>query len=195
MKKYGIFGGTFNPPHIGHSILADYVREELLLDKIIFIPSGNPPLKDSISTEHRLNMSKLAFGNDENFEISEIESENIEKKSYTVDTLQKLNEKYKDEDVQLYLIIGMDKLNELPKWKEPEKLFELAKVIVINRPDNSVSNAKPEFRERAEVINTPELEISSSEIRKRIYENKSVKYLLNEKVLEYIKKNNLYIKP
>jgi len=195
MKKYGIFGGTFNPPHIGHSILADYVREELLLDKIIFIPSGNPPLKDSISTEHRLNMSKLAFGNDENFEISEIESENIEKKTYTVDTLQKLNEKYKDEDVQLYLIIGMDKLNELPKWKEPEKLFELAKVIVINRPDNSVSNAKPEFRERAEVINTPELEISSSEIRKRIYENKSVKYLLNEKVLEYIKKNNLYIKP
>lgn len=195
MKKYGIFGGTFNPPHIGHSILADCVREELLLDKIIFIPSGNPPLKDSISTEHRLNMSKLAFGNDENFEISEIESENIEKKTYTVDTLQKLNEKYKDEDVQLYLIIGMDKLNELPKWKEPEKLFELAKVIVINRPDNSVSNAKPEFRERAEVINTPELEISSSEIRKRIYENKSVKYLLNEKVLEYIKKNNLYIKP
>ena len=195
MKKYGIFGGTFNPPHIGHSILADYVREELLLDKIIFIPSGNPPLKDSISTEHRLNMSKLAFGNDENFEISEIESENIEKKTYTVDTLQKLNEKYKDEDVQLYLIIGMDKLNELPKWKEPEKLFKLAKVIVINRPDNSVSNAKPEFRERAEVINTPELEISSSEIRKRIYENKSVKYLLNEKVLEYIKKNNLYIKP
>jgi len=195
MKKYGIFGGTFNPPHIGHSILADYVREELLLDKIIFIPSGNPPLKDSISAEHRLNMSKLAFGNDENFEISEIESENIEKKTYTVDTLQKLNEKYKDEDVQLYLIIGMDKLNELPKWKEPEKLFKLAKVIVINRPDNSVSNAKPEFRERAEVINTPELEISSSEIRKRIYENKSVKYLLNEKVLEYIKKNNLYIKP
>ncbi len=73
MKKIGIFGGTFNPPHIAHSIVAESVREQLLLDKILFIPSGNPPLKESISAEHRLNMARLAFGNNRNFEVSDIE--------------------------------------------------------------------------------------------------------------------------
>ncbi len=192
MKRYGIFGGTFDPPHIAHSIAAESVREELTLDKVIFIPSGNPPLKESISAEHRLAMSRLAFANDRNFEVSDIEIKNTGEKSYTVDTLKKMNELYKDDDVKLFLIIGTDKLIELPKWKDPERLFELSEVIVINRPGYSVKDSKPEFAGKVVFVNIPLMEISSSMIRENVANGESVKYMVNSEVEDYIKKNNLY---
>lgn len=191
-KNIGIFGGTFNPPHIAHSIAADSVREQLKLDKIIFIPSGIPPLKESIPVEHRLAMTKLAFGNDKNFEVSEIEIRNTGEKSYTVNTLQTLNDLYKNENVKLFLIIGVDKLLELPKWKNPERLFELSQVIVINRPGFSAEDAKPEFAGRVTFVSIPFMEISSSIIRKNVLGEISIKYLVVPEVEEYIKKNNLY---
>lgn len=192
MKRYGIFGGTFNPPHIAHSIAADSVREQLKLDKIIFIPSGIPPLKESISAEHRLAMTKLAFGNDKNFEVSEMEINNTAEKSYTVDTLQMLNDIYKNEDVKLFLIIGADQLIDFPKWKEPERLFELSEVVVINRPGFSPEDSKPEFAGRVTFVSIPFMEISSSVIRKNVTEKRSIKYLVNPEVENYIVKNNLY---
>ena len=194
MKKYGIFGGTFNPPHLAHSIVADNVRQQLSLDKIIFIPSGNPPLKESIPAKHRLSMAKLAFGNDKNFEVSEIEIEDTENKSFTVNTLEKLKELYKDNETELYLIIGMDNLIELPNWKDPEKLFELAKIIVINRPGNNKDDSRKDFREKATFVDVPDLEISSRMIRRNISEEKSIKYLVCNTVEEYIEKNGLYKK-
>ncbi len=194
MKKYGIFGGTFNPPHLAHSIVADNVRQQLSLDKIIFIPSGNPPLKESIPAKHRLSMAKLAFGNDKNFEVSEIEIEDTENKSYTVNTLGKLKELYKDNETELYLIIGMDNLIDLPNWKDPEKLFELAKIIVINRPGNNKDDSRKDFREKATFVDVPDLEISSRMIRRNISEEKSIKYLVCNTVEEYIEKNGLYKK-
>lgn len=192
MKKYGIFGGTFNPPHIAHSIVADNVRQQLNLDKIIFIPSGNPPLKESFPAEHRLAMAKLAFGNDRNFEVSEIEIEDLKEKSYTVNTLRKLREIYKDDESELYLIIGMDNLIDLPNWKDPEKLFELAKIVVINRPGNDKHSARKDFREKVIFADVPDLETSSRMIRRNISEGRSVKYLVCDAVEEYIKKNGLY---
>ncbi|MEP7146115.1 MAG: nicotinate-nucleotide adenylyltransferase [bacterium] len=192
MKKFGILGGSFNPPHIAHSIVADSVREQLELDKIIFIPSGNHPLKNSLSGGHRYEMSRLAFGRNENFEVSDIEVRNPEEKSYTVDTLQKLTKLYENDNVKLFLIIGIDNLIELHKWKEPGKLFRLSKVIVINRPDYDISNSHKEFSKKAEYITVPYLEISSTIIRKRVYEGRSIKYVTAEKVEEYIYKNNLY---
>ena len=192
MNKYGIFGGTFNPPHIAHSIVADNVRQQLNLDKIIFIPSGNPPLKESIPAEQRLAMAKLAFGNDRNFEVSEIEIEDAGDKSYTVDTLRKLKKKYENTETELYLIIGMDNLIDLPNWKDPEKLFELAKIIVINRPENKKDDARKDLREKALFVDVPDLEISSRIIRRNISEGKSVKYLVCDAVEEYIEKNGLY---
>jgi len=194
LKKYGIFGGTFNPPHLAHSIVADNVRQQLSLDKIIFIPSGNPPLKESIPAKHRLSMAKLAFGNDKNFEVSEIEIEDTENKSFTVNTLEKLKELYKDNETELYLIIGMDNLIELPNWKDPEKLFELAKIIVINRPGNNKDDSRKDFREKATFVDVPDLEISSRMIRRNISEEKSIKYLVCNTVEEYIEKNGLYKK-
>ena len=192
MKKYGIFGGTFNPPHIAHSIVAENVRQQLSLDKIIFIPSGNPPLKESIPAKHRLAMANLAFGTDKNFEVSEIEIEDTEMKSYTVNTLCKLKKKYENTETELYLIIGMDNLIDLPNWKDPEKLFKLAKIIVINRPGNNKHDARKDFREKAVFVDVPDLEISSRMIRRNISEGKPVKYLVSDAVEEYIEKNGLY---
>lgn len=194
MNKYGIFGGTFNPPHIAHSIVADNVRQQLNLDKIIFIPSGNPPLKESIPAKHRLSMAKLAFGTDKNFEVSEIEIEDTEDKSYTVNTLRKLKIKYENTETELYLVIGMDNLIDLPNWKDPEKLFELANIVVINRPGNNKDDARKDFREKAMFVDVPDLEISSRMIRRNISEEKSIKYLVCNTVEEYIEKNGLYKK-
>ncbi|MCB0721380.1 MAG: nicotinate-nucleotide adenylyltransferase [Ignavibacteriae bacterium] len=194
MKRYGIFGGAFDPPHIAHSILADDVREQMHLDKIIFIPSGRHPLKEheTIAAEHRLNMSKLAFEDDENFEVSDIEIRNETGKSYTVDTLIQLKEKYKDDFVKLYLILGIDNLLEFPKWKQPEKLFLLSEVVIIARPNFVVQDAKSEYTSRVKFLSTPLIEISSSLIRDHVSHDKSIKYLVNSKVEKYIYDNNLY---
>ena len=192
MKKYGILGGTFDPPHIAHSIIAEDVRDQLELDKIIFIPSGNPPLKNSISAEHRLAMAKIAFGNNEKFEVSEIEIKNSDEKSYTVNTLTKLIEIYKNEHAEFYFIIGLDNLINLPKWKEPDRLFDLAKIIVINRPEFDLENVKEDYLKKVKFISVPDMEISSSMLRERIFRGKSVKYMVTKEVEDYINKNHLY---
>jgi len=108
-KRIGIFGGTFNPPHIAHKIAAEFCRQELDLDKVMFIPSGNHPLKDSIDPEHRLNMAVATFSGDENFEVNEIEIKNKVEKSFTVNTLRELKEIY-ESDTQFILLIGADNL-------------------------------------------------------------------------------------
>lgn len=195
MKRYGIFGGAFNPPHIAHSIMAEDVREQMHLDKIIFIPTGNPPLKEGIevaSAEHRYNMAKLAFENDNNFEVSDIEMKDLNTKSYTVDTLLKLKQQYKDEFVNLYLILGVDNLLDFPKWKTPEKLFLLSEVIVINRPNFYVNEVKSEYSQRVKYLSVLNIEVSSSIIREYIRNDKSIKYLVRPEVEDYIYKNNLY---
>lgn len=193
MKRIGIFGGTFNPPHIAHSIVAESVRAQLILDKIIFIPSGNPPLKESIPAEDRLAMANLAFGDDINFEVSDIEIRDITEKSYTVNTLRKLRIKYEGERIKLFLIIGADNLLDLPRWKDPEQLFQLAEIVVINRPGFDPKNSKQEFYEKAKFIDVPFLEISSSMIREYVKIGRPVKYLVTKEVEEYIEDNKLYL--
>lgn len=192
MKKYGILGGTFDPPHIAHLIIAEDVRDQLNLDKVIFIPSGNPPLKNSISAEHRLAMAKIAFGNNDKFEVSEIEIKKSDEKSFTVNTLTELNKIHKDEPAEFYFIIGLDNLINLPKWKEPDRLFELAKIIVINRPEFDLKNVREDFLNKVNFISVPDIEISSSMLRERISKGKSVKYMVTDEVLDYIIWNNLY---
>jgi len=200
LKRYGIFGGTFNPPHIGHSILAENMREQLSLDKVIFIPSGVPPLKESkdlLSAEHRLKMTKIAFERDPNFEVCNIEiADSLSgKKSYTVDTIKKLYDLYKNDFVKLYLIIGIDNLIDFPKWKDPGKLFTLSEVIVMNRPGFTVQDVDAEFSEKAKYANVPMLEISSTKIRECASAGRSIKYLVFPEIEQYIAENELYKKP
>ncbi len=197
MKRYGILGGSFNPPHIGHSILIENVREQLYLDRVVFVPSGRHALKDGdtlISAEHRLNMANIAFGGNDNFEVSDIEIEKSKTgvTNYTVDTLMSLYDRYKNDFVKLYLIIGIDNLIEFPKWKNPDKLFALSEVIVMNRPGFLVQDVDVEYSRKARYLSVPMLDISSTDIRDRIKSGKSVKYLIDENVEKYILENGLY---
>jgi len=121
-----------------------------------------------------------------------VEIQNAKEKSYTVNTLQKLNEIYKKDGSNLYFIIGIDNLIELPRWKEPHKLFELSEVIVINRPNYSVDVSNTLFADKVKFVNVPFLEISSSMIRDYVLKEKSIKYLVCKEVEDYIYKNNLY---
>ena len=199
MKRYGIYGGSFNPPHIGHKILAENVREQLSLDKVIFIPSGNHALKDEVSikdAEHRLNMAKLAFEGDPNFEVSDIEIVKARNgiTNYTVDTLIDLYDRYKEDFIKIYLIVGIDNLIEFPKWKNPNKLFLISEVIVMNRPGFLVQDVDDEFSRKARYLSVPMLDISSTDIRPRVKEGKTIKYLVDSNVEDYIVKHNLFKK-
>jgi nicotinate-nucleotide adenylyltransferase len=201
IKKYGILGGAFDPPHIAHSIIARDVMEQTTMDKIIFIPCGIPPLKNtSVETNHRLKMTELAFGNENGFEICDIEifEEDAEgnkilkkEKSYTINTLNELVLKY-GENVKWHLIIGIDNLIDFPKWKNPVQIFQLAEVIVVNRPYSNVMEVRPEFSEKVKFLKVPMLEISSTMVRENIKHKKSIKHLVLPSVEEYIMTNNLY---
>ena len=204
MSSIGIMGGTFNPIHTGHLIAAELVREQMNLDKIIFIPTGNPPHKSSntiLDSEHRVNMIKLATGGNDYFSISEIEVER-EGKTYTYDTLKQLHENDQLQSNrtgnEFYFIIGFDTLKELDTWKNINEICKLCKFIVVNR-----NNDKNEMQQEilkleqlygAQIIHTeiPNIELSSTEIRKRIYEHKSIRYMVTDEVYDYIAKNELY---
>ena len=127
-------------------------------------------------------------------EVSDIEINNSNEKSFTVNTLLKLREKYKDDFVKLYLILGVDGLIDFPKWKSPDKIFALSDVLIMNRPGYLVQDVLPEFSQKVKFLSVPMLEVSSTMIRDYVYNNKSIKYLVSPEVEEYIKSNNLYKK-
>lgn len=186
--KLGIYGGSFNPIHIGHLIIAEYVREHCNLDKILFIPLGTASHKNDnllLDKNKRFDMVKVAIEDNENFLISDIELKK-EKTSYTIDTLLELKKMYPNDE--LYEIIGEDSAVDIELWKDYNKLLELAKFIVLKRPNY---NLKKDYK-NMELIDNIQIEISSTDIRNRIKNNKSTKYLLSEKVYNYIKENNLY---
>jgi nicotinate-nucleotide adenylyltransferase len=195
MKSYGIFGGTFDPPHIAHSVIAGKARVELKLDKIIVIPSAVPPLKDEkdvLEINHRLDMTEIAFGGKTDYEVSDIEIKNPGGKSYTVDTLMKLHERYKSEQIKFYLIIGIDNVLDFPRWKSPEKIFELAEVVIFERPGFKKESISPEYAEKIKFVNTELMDVSSTMIREFVRKNKSIKSLVLPEIEKYIIQNNLY---
>ena len=196
MDRIGIFGGTFNPVHIAHLIAAEEVKQQMHLNKVLFIPSADPPHKDGasiVAADKRMEMLNLAIKGNPSFESSDIElklSENS--KSYTVNTLMALRELHKDEPVKFYLIIGMDQLIELHTWKDPGKLFVLSEVVVMNRPGYFAHEAVNDFAGRVHYVPIPSMEISSTDIRHRINEMRPITYMVGAKVENYIIKNNLY---
>lgn len=197
--KIGLMGGTFNPIHHGHLILSEYVRDTLKLDKIIFIPTGLPPHKDPfniISGEIRLEMTRIATESNKYFQVSDIETKR-QGISYTIDTLNELKSTYSND--QIYFILGADSLFELPTWKDYEKILRTTNLIVVNRPggkndliDEKIKEYMSGFGGNITKVESPLINISSSDIRNRVYDEKSIKYLLPEKVEYYILENNLY---
>jgi nicotinate-nucleotide adenylyltransferase len=193
--KNGIFGGTFNPPHYGHLIVAEFIREEVGLDKIIFIPCSIPPHKQNneylsqiASPEHRFEMVKLAITGNKFFEVSDIEI-NRGGVSYTIDTVNYFVSNFPEE--KFYLLIGADQFAEFHTWRKPDEIVQKVNLIVFNRPGFVIP--KTEFSRFATFITIPNIEISASTIRKRIRHGKSIKYLVPPAVEEYILANKLYI--
>ncbi|MHB8579590.1 MAG: nicotinate-nucleotide adenylyltransferase [Ignavibacteriaceae bacterium] len=190
MSIVGIFGGTFDPIHTGHLITAQAVRELRGLDKIIFIPNFISPHKTEIPTlspKHRLAMVKLAIKNIPYFDISDLEI-NAATISYTIDTLKVLIEKYN----KIELIIGHDNILKFSSWKEPDEILKLAKIIVLNRKLSQEPIDKDRFYNSALFVDTPTIEISSSEIRERVSINLPVNFLVPDEVQKYIYHFNLY---
>lgn len=198
MKKYGIFGGSFNPIHYGHLMICEYIKEEMGLDKVIFIPTGNPPHKDlGVSAEDRYEMVKLAISPNPDFEISDIETTRVNL-SYTVDTIRELKKIYKEE--KLYFLIGLDSLFQLKTWKKIGDLSQEIEFVVALRPgyidkeeiNREIDFLRENFGTRINLIKTPLYEISSTDLRERIHEGKSLRYLIPKKVLNYIEESGFY---
>lgn len=188
MEKIGIFGGTFNPIHNGHLITAQSVKEKRELSKIIFVPAFISPHKTEnpqLIPDHRLRMLHLAIKDGSGFEVDDFELKQ-ETVSYTIDSLKYFKQKYES----IELIIGFDNLLVFDKWKQPDEILNLAELVVLNRKSDSSNSNK--YFEKANFVETPIIEISSTEIRRRVNEGKSINYLVPQTVMEYIYDFRLY---
>ncbi|NUN08509.1 MAG: nicotinate (nicotinamide) nucleotide adenylyltransferase [Ignavibacteriaceae bacterium] len=187
--RIGLFGGSFNPVHVGHIKTAEYALHERSLDKIIFIPAFISPLKTShsfIAPRHRLNMIRLALQGKAQFDLSDIEIRR-EGISYTIDTIDYFRKEYRYID----LIIGMDNLIVFDQWYKPDDLITKVNLIILSRGDES-GFKKNKYFEKAIFLNSPKIKISSSEIRRKIKQSESIKGLVPEEVEKYIINNKLY---
>lgn len=198
-----VFAGTFNPIHIAHLIIAESVRTELNAKKILFIPSFIPPLKDNDVAEakHRLNMVKLAVKDNPYFEVSDIELK-LKGVSYTYNTIQELYKQNPEISGKINFIIGADAFNDIESWYRSEELVRLTNFIVLSRPNYNInrhSELVSESKTMKQVqgdnwkfVEAPRIDISSSYIRERIKQNKSIKYLVTNEVENYIIENKIY---
>jgi len=197
--RIGVLGGTFDPVHIGHLIIAEEVGEELGLDEVLFVPAGQPWLKvehNITPVVHRIEMVRLAILRNPHFKLSEVEVERSGP-SYTIDTILELKNRL-GAQVDLFFILGCDALAQLPQWKEPQELIELCKLAVVPRVNLDSPNLKdlessiPGVSDRVSYVATPIIDISSSQIRERLARGLSIRYLVPDKVEEYIAKYRLY---
>ncbi|MCT2537631.1 nicotinate-nucleotide adenylyltransferase [Aquibacillus koreensis] len=186
MKKIGLVGGTFDPPHYGHLLIAEEVYDGLSLDEIWFIPSNEPPHKAKSNTDatYRVAMLEAATSDNPHFKVNTIEMER-QGKSYTIDTIKLLNERYPD--TTFYFIIGADMVEYLPKWYQIEELVKLIQFVGVKRNDYELITEYPIME-----VNIPSVEISSTMIRQRIKNHQSIRYLVPPKVLDVIKEYRLY---
>ncbi len=192
-----IFGGTFDPIHFGHLLIAEESYHKVKIEKVIFMPAGNPPHKvgkSITSAKHRLKMLKLAIADNKHFSYSTLELKKS-KTSYTVDTFRFFQKNYNKD---IYFIIGADSLLDMPNWKDAKYLLKNANFIVARRPNFSVKKLKNKdfFRpyiDNIYLMNSTLVEISSSLIRENVRKNKFIKYMTPEPVIEYIKENKLYL--
>ena len=196
--KIGVLGGTFDPIHKGHLIIGEFARISAKLDKVIFIPSGTHPFKDNeviTDPKIRCKMVELAIKSNPYFEVSTIEIERTGI-NYTIDTIRYLKQEYKE--AEIYFIIGSDILFEIEKWYKFEKLIKLCQFILFYRTDKEekiseiINKLKSRYNINIKKVNSPLLPISSTEIRQRVKQGKSIKYLVEENVEKYILENNIY---
>jgi nicotinate-nucleotide adenylyltransferase len=196
--RVGVIGGTFDPIHVGHLIMAEGARDVLDLQRVVFVPAGQPPHKRSrrISPAvHRLAMARLAIAGNACFTTSRVDIDR-EGPSYTVDTIRLLQEAW-GPDVRVYFLIGGDSLAELPTWHQPERLIEICQVVAVPRPgsepDLDALNDKIHgASERVQILHLPLVDLSATEIRDRVMDGRSIRYLVPDTVEQYIYRHRLY---
>lgn len=190
MKKVGLFFGSFNPIHNGHLMLANYLAEFGGMDEIWFVVSPQNPLKDKkslLDDRHRLRMVEMAVEGDERFQVCDIEFY-MPKPSYTIDTLTKLYERYPNNE--FYLVCGMDSLQSFKKWKNYEMILRYYHLLVY--PRKGFSGNELEQHASVTTIDAPEIEVSSTFVRKAIAEGHDVRYFVPKNVYQYIEDMHFY---
>ncbi len=192
--KTCIFGGTFDPPHIGHLLIAQTVFESENFERLIFVPANISPAKkngDSSPPEERSKMLEIALINNPNFEISDLEI-NREGISYTVDTIKEFVNELKLDKKDLFFLMGSDTLKSFHTWKDPEKILSLCNIIVAIRPGFTPSDIPQWVLDSVRFANIPRFEVSSTNIRRRWREGKTIRYMVTKEVWEYIDEKDLY---
>jgi nicotinate-nucleotide adenylyltransferase len=187
--RIGIFGGTFDPPHVGHLIVASDACVALELDRLILVPSADPPHKRGAVTgtpEQRLEMVRAAVRDDPRFAVDDLELRR-EGASYTVDTLRALRSRYPE--AELFFLVGVDQMRELHSWREPREVARLARLSVVTR-EGDTPDADSPFEHT--VVPVTRIDLSATDIRRRIREGKSVRYLVTEEVAGMIEEFGLY---
>jgi nicotinate-nucleotide adenylyltransferase len=196
--ELGVFGGTFDPIHTGHLILAGAARSDLGLDEVLFVPAGQPWFRDGqqISAgHHRAKMVELALDGNPEFRWSEMEIRRPGP-TYTVETLEALRRS--DTGTQLHLILGTDALNEIARWHEPGRVLEMATLVAMPRPGHggldiaALETIRPGASDEVVMVDGPRLGISGAEIRGRVTKGLSIRYLVPRAVEDYIREHGLY---
>ena len=199
MKRIGVFGGTFDPIHVGHLIAAECVREACGLDEVLFVPAGVPPHKEAANVtgaRHRYLMTLLATLTHPHFSVSRIDIDRSGP-SFTVETLALLRKELAP--VELFFVLGSDSLADLPTWHEPDRLLGENRLIVASRPGWEMAEAQAalgplyeKHRDRIQAVTIPGIDVSSRALRARIAAGKSVRYQVPDLVLRYIESHGLY---
>jgi nicotinate-nucleotide adenylyltransferase len=196
--RVGVFGGTFDPIHIGHLVSAEEAWVELKLERVVFLPAGLPPHKlDHVMSpvEHRLAMVELAIASNPHFAVSKVDIERFGP-CYTVDTIELLRDEW-GPGVEIYFIMGSDSLLDILTWHNPRRLIRLCRFAVVSRSGYQVDLDEldallPGVTSRVQMLNAPELAISSTDIQRRVREGLSIKYQVPEAVEDYIYQHKLY---
>ena len=199
MSRIGLFGGTFDPPHVGHLALAEWARDALRLDRVLLVPAGRPPHKGRArlsSVTHRVAMTRLAARDNRAFTVSTLETRR-DGPSFTVDTLRALRRR--EPRARIFLLIGADSLEEFPGWHDPRGILSLATLAVADRPGVRAGARRPARAAdglprgaRVAWLRNPGLDLSSSAIRARVRAGRTVRYLVPDAVARYIARHRLY---
>lgn len=191
--RLGVLGGTFDPPHIAHLVFAEQARQQLALDRVLFIPAGDPWRKAALKVtpaEHRLAMVRLAISDNAAFEVDDCEIKRVGP-TYTVETLQGLRQRLKDDD-EIFLLLGEDALADLPFWRDPAGIADLATIAVAPRQGVELPAGLPFDAKRLVPIDMPFMDVSSTALRERARRGLSLRYLVPPAVEAYISEHKLY---
>lgn len=197
--KIGIIGGTFDPIHYGHLLMAEQCREQCGLEQVWFLPTGSPPHKQGSTIsegEHRAAMVELAIAGHSDFSVNRRELER-EGTTYTYETLEALHAE--DPERALFFLIGADSLADLPDWRNPGRILELATVVAVNRGDRPLPTLEPlkerlgeDAVERIQIVTMPGIDLSATKIRESVREGKSIRYMVPRAVEAYLAEHGLY---